>query len=164
MDGDSAKLDALVGLWHAKGSSDCLPSRAGFSPEILWPWLGNISIFDVEHPFRIRIRLHGTEIVEYDGCDYTGRYLDEVLRPELRTDVLEHFRRCIRSRQPVRIDCQGKMGKGVELALRKVLLPISTDGKQVDQVISCLYARFPYRGEHWPGLQEATLALGAGDA
>src|SRR3546814_2382471 len=41
--------------------------------------LPNIGLFDVEDaPRRYRIRLMGTQIVTWYGCDITGRYLDEI--------------------------------------------------------------------------------------
>jgi hypothetical protein len=55
------------------------PRREDFDPVDFPRALGNITIFDVEpDPWRFRIRIVGTRIVEETGRDTTGVYLDQL--------------------------------------------------------------------------------------
>src|SRR4051794_28327761 len=74
------QLDSLYRLWESKLTGRLMPARRDFLAEDFAPWMPNLAISDVEaEPRRYRLRLVGTGINEYDGADYTGRYLDEVL-------------------------------------------------------------------------------------
>lgn len=55
------------------------PRRVDFDPAAFPRALSGITIFDVERdPWRFRVRLVGTRIVEDTGRDTTGVYLDEL--------------------------------------------------------------------------------------
>lgn len=66
------KLQALLAFWNARRNGRPMPGRRDFRAEDLYPWMGNLALNDVQHdPLRIRARLVGTRIVEYEGTDYT---------------------------------------------------------------------------------------------
>ena len=74
------RLRALFGYWREKRGDGTMPARADLDPlEIptLLPIVGLVDVLD--GGARFRYRLVGTEIVDVDGHDATGRFLDEVL-------------------------------------------------------------------------------------
>src|SRR3546814_1218404 len=72
-------LLVLYNYWKELRGSRPYPTRADIDPSMIPAVLPNIGLFDVEDaPRRYRIRLMGTQIVTWYGCDITGRYLDEI--------------------------------------------------------------------------------------
>jgi len=69
----------LWAWWAAAARQGRPPRREDFDPVEFPRILGNITIFDVERdPWRFRVRLVGTRIVEETDRDTTGVYLDEL--------------------------------------------------------------------------------------
>ena len=69
--------------WHASDKHGVPPRREDFDPVEVPRALGNITIFDVEQdPWRFRVRIVGTRIVEETGRDTTGVYLDQLENAE----------------------------------------------------------------------------------
>lgn len=131
----SPKLVALQDLWQSKLNGRDLPLRSDIPPEELKQWMGNLALCEVEpDPLRFRLRLVGTRIRDYDGADYTGRYLDEVLSPAIRPIVLSQWRRCVESRRPVLVHHREKDPIGRPVVIDKLFLPVSMHGESVDQV------------------------------
>lgn len=133
------KLGALYRLWDARRGGRPAPSRRDFLPEDFKEWMPNIVIVGVEGPMRFRLRLIGTEIVEYDGADYTGLLLDEVLEGETRRVVLGQFARCAEEVRPMAFRYRTERFHGIAATLNKLFLPMSADGSTVGQVLACLY-------------------------
>ena len=81
----SPRIHRLHGYWrhlHEKRGRE-LPRRADIAPDQIKDLLPNIMIVDVErNPMRFRYRLVGTRVVEYNGVEFTGRYLGEIGWPE----------------------------------------------------------------------------------
>lgn len=143
------KLAALYRLWQARRGERALPSRSDFSFEDLGAWMGNLGILEVEPaPLRFRFRLYGTRLVEFDDCDFTGRYLDDVLTVEWRDRVIAHYRRCTEEARPVYTI--GASGRKDWLTIHRLLLPCSTDGSSVDRIIVGLYPENPGRQSNRP--------------
>src|SRR3546814_17750804 len=72
-------LLVLYNYWKELRGSRPYPTRADIDPSMIPAVLPNIGLFDVEDaPRRYRIRLMGTQIVTWYGCDITGRHLDEI--------------------------------------------------------------------------------------
>jgi hypothetical protein len=142
------KLRDLYLLWKARASFDRIPRRASFIPEDFKPWMGNIAIVGVEGtPPRFLLRLIGNRIVDYDGANFTGRYLDEVLQGPVRDAVLAQYADCARSGLPMafryRLESYGTRGGDRGLtAIDKLFLPMSHDGSNVSQLFVGLYATF----------------------
>ncbi len=74
----------LWSWWSAADRHAVPPRRKDFDPTEVPRALGNITIFDVERdPWRFRVRIVGTRIVEETGRDTAGVYLDELESAEL---------------------------------------------------------------------------------
>ena len=69
--------------WHAADKHAVPPRRDDFDPVDVPRALPGITIFEVESdPWRFRVRIVGTRIVEDTGRDTTGVYLDELEKTE----------------------------------------------------------------------------------
>jgi hypothetical protein len=125
----------LHGIWQARRGDRDLPERADFDPVDLKSLLANMMIVEPHFsPFRLRYRLVGTRIVKVAGFDFTGRYLDEVLRPELPEDWHAHYHLAYQRRVPVfgKVDCPARDGTTFtyEFGLFPLSLGIVEDGVQ----------------------------------
>ena len=104
---------ALHIVWTAKRGNRDLPDRRDFDPADFKSLMANMLIVEPTHaPFRLRYRLVGTRVAKVAGFDFTGRYLDEVLRPEVPEDWHGHYLLSFRQRIPVfgQVDCPTRSG------------------------------------------------------
>ena len=88
-----ARLQALLRFWEdAAREAGGLPPRRRFAFDAMVPWLGHVAIWTVEHaPLRFKAALIGTRLVEWDGCDGTGRYLDQIISPAHRDAAIARY-------------------------------------------------------------------------
>ncbi len=131
----SDPIQRLFSYWLSRRGQRHVPLRTDIDPGDIRDLLPNIVMVDIEAPFRVRYRLVGTKVVDFNRLDFTGRYLDE-----LRWDVDGRYTRAYRllaeARQPTfGIDAwplAGSMTGRSEV----VMLPLSTDGERVDRCLS----------------------------
>jgi hypothetical protein len=116
-----------------------LPGRQHFDPVDIPDLLPCIWLLDVQRqPFRLRYRLVGTSIVEANGREVTGQWLDEA-HPHLRHDAefFSRYRRAVEEARP-----EWRKGKPRIWAHRdfgeieNVLLPLARDGATVDILVA----------------------------
>ncbi|QJE72911.1 PAS domain-containing protein [Aerophototrophica crusticola] len=134
------QLQSLLSFWESLRKGRELPSRQDFRPEDLGPWMGHLGLVAVEHGGRFRVRLSGTTIVEYDGEDFTGRYLDEAVPPAAYQEILRPYRQVLETRQPVHSSYVSRLGPSASATLERLLLPFSDDGCRVDLIMAGIYA------------------------
>jgi hypothetical protein len=135
-------LEAIQGRWKELCRNGQLPARSDFPVESLTPWIGHIQIVerigdgtDVRH----RVRLSGTRIVYYEGRDNTGKFLDDVIPVDQRAELLEPYRRCAASREPVFTVFYNCSEAAISSQLERLILPLAADGKTVDQFLVAIY-------------------------
>lgn len=88
---------------------------------------------------RHRVRLAGTRIVYYEGRDNTGLFLDDVIPNEQCDEILEPYRRCAGSCAPVYSAFYSCSEAAIASQLERLILPLATDGKTVDQFLVAIY-------------------------
>lgn len=141
---DPAKLPVgadICALWQERRGSELLPKWSDFSIEDFLPWLGMVSVDEVEHdPFDCRTRLWGTKLTELYGFEGTGRSLveDYELRGMTRSDF--EFWRKVAQRPCIAIgigevDWQGR--DFVKLA--RLFLPFGEDRSAVDRIAAVAF-------------------------
>jgi hypothetical protein len=103
-------------------------------------WLGHICLIGVERPdMRLRLRVVGTQIVVYDGRDYTGRFFDEIVAPEHREAALAPYHESLRTGEPVS-DIRPYIGPEATIArIHRLVLPCAEDGRTIDHFLALLY-------------------------
>jgi hypothetical protein len=135
---DHPELDALYAFWKQTGG-ERYPARHDLSHTQLKRWMGNLAIIRLVPPHgRLRVDLVGTRIVEIDGVDSTGRFLDEIAPPHAVDILLEPYRTVLdqggphyhRFTPPTR----------PSTAVHRLLLPLADDGVTVDRILSGVYA------------------------
>lgn len=120
-----------------------MPSRADLDPTELpgrlWP---NITLLDVirdDGRLRFRYRRVGGEFVKALGHDPTGRFFDDVLpaRAGYRDYVIGIYSQVALSGVPLYAESTFMLdGQTVPMLTRRVVLPLSRDGKGVDMILA----------------------------
>ena len=137
-----AEFEAIQGRWKELCRDGRLPARADFPPETMTPWMGHIQIVERVSDgdsVRHRVRLVGTRIVYYEGRDNTGVFLDDVIPMDQRDELLEPYRRCAHSREPVYNTFYSYSEGAISSQLERLILPLAADGKNIDQFLVAVY-------------------------
>ena len=129
------KVRALFDYWRSVHPKDGgLPGRQHIDPIDIPHLLPNIWLIDVRrNPYRFRFRLVGTLIVNYAGEDNTGKWFDERL-PDFDPGV---FIDLVETGKPSWSRGRSKMRPEKNYyELERVRLPLATDAKIVDMILS----------------------------
>ena len=120
-----------------------LPRRGDIAPDQIRDLLPNIMIVDVERdPMRFRYRLVGTRVVEYNGVEFTGRYLGEIGWPE-EQDLVDGYAFVANSRRPFFGLLAWELVTRAVGRCEFVRLPLSEDGALVSQILAMEDYDFP---------------------
>lgn len=134
------RLKGLLRYWDEKRGSRRFPARSDIDPLDLKSVLGNIVMVDVvqqeDGSPRFRYRLFGTEFVFYHGADLTGHWLDEIPNTGFRDALISMYRTVIADRS-VRMVSYDYMLESRRHRFQAVILPLSSDGEQIDIILSC---------------------------
>lgn len=134
------RLQEVLHYWHGKRRGRRFPSRADIDAIELKPVLGNILLVDVvsqaDDTERFRYRLFGTEFIFYHGRDMTGRWLDEIANTGFRDELIGLYREVVHAGE-MRTLSYDYLVDNRRHRFQAVLLPLSTDGRQVDIVLGC---------------------------
>ncbi|MET1026660.1 MAG: PAS domain-containing protein [Dongiaceae bacterium] len=133
----SWRVIELHDYWQAKRMCRRMPDRADMDPAELKTLLPNILIAEPSFdPFRIRYRLVGTRIARVSSMDFTGRYLDDLLRPEFLADWYRDYTTCHSLGVPVFGASVTPTRDGGTFTYEFGLFPLTQGGDQVAQFIA----------------------------
>ena len=133
----SPRMVELYDYWHSLRRGRSVPARADIDPTSIPHHLPNVMLINVLHdPLRFRYRLIGTRVVDATGEDRTGRPFDEVAFFTRHRVVIEQYRAVVETRQPLRsLEPFTDHEKGTSYEVERLLLPLSSDGEQVDMML-----------------------------
>lgn len=122
-----------------KAPSGKLPGRQHIEPtEIadLIPWIMLMDVItEADGEPRYRIRLVGTEVVNIQGSDRTGRYVEEVLDSAEAAAIMQGYREIVRSHVPgYRAGVVATVGRD-HVLYRRIAFPLARDGEHADMLI-----------------------------
>lgn len=135
----------MYAYWQSKRRRRRMPRRSDIDPTEIPRLLPNILISEMVSlggRERCRYRLAGTAIVRAFGKDPTGHYLDEITNGAYR-DFIEGIHRMVRvERRPLFCESEYTGLRGLHMAAKRLLLPVSEDEVTVKQIFSVLVFRF----------------------
>ncbi|UTW56786.1 PAS domain-containing protein [Kordiimonas sp. SCSIO 12610] len=124
----------LYELWHSKKNNRAACSRQDLTPRDMIKQLPLISLHDIERdPFRLKVRLMGTQFAAAIGMDATDKYVDELDKTQ---DVIHRA-------QWVAENCEPILCIGLELVWSpfdykkydSLVLPLINDEQSVDMIL-----------------------------
>lgn len=134
----SDTLCYVVNYWCAKRKGRSMPARKDIDPLELRRLLPNVYLIDVVRPSLYRYRLVGTMISERLRADTTGRFADESLFGEYTPLIVEKYDYVVNNRSPV-INRGRTFWTEVDwLSYTSVVLPLSSDGKNVTMMLGVM--------------------------
>jgi hypothetical protein len=143
-------LRQLFRYWSDKKADRFAPARREIEPSELRDLLPHIYLVDVEdRPIRFRFRLIGTEIVQNFGLDMTGRYIEEIDFSDRAPSVLAHYAAVVTTREPSCHIVHFTRGSGRHLAYERIIMPLSSDGENVDMLLGGICFEEAYETT-WP--------------
>jgi hypothetical protein len=132
----SPRVASFYRYWDGKRNGRAMPSRADLDPIEMKQWLPGITLIEVFHnPRRLVYRLIGTRTMELRGRDVTGMTVEEGFIGSSLADVLENYRLVIEEKKLVYDWDALPSPDGWLREPEGLLLPLSSDGENVDMVI-----------------------------
>lgn len=130
----SSRIRRLLSYWNQKRGDRAMATRDDIDPGEIRDLLPNIVMVDIEVPFRVRYRLVGTRVADFNRIDFTGRYLDD-----LHWDGLGRYSRAYRYACDHGVPVYGidswPLARDHHGRSEIVIMPLSLDGKLVDRCI-----------------------------
>lgn len=125
------EIGEIVAYWDRIRPAGGLPGRGHFDPVDVPDLLPNIWLLDVfRDPWRFRLRLIGTAIVDFAQRDSTGRWFDEVFPDFPNSDAYGHLVTCAGDGVPV--FCATRKLSRTDQShwmAQRVHLPLAADGR-----------------------------------
>ena len=134
-------LKRLLAYWLEKKGDRLAPARAEIDPAEIKPLLPYVGIVDIERsPLRFRYRLAGSDVARGYGEDITGRYLDEIDLNSHQHQIMQEYARTAECAEPTCSTWEYQRNDGRHLRYERIVLPLSSDGKQVDMLLGgCVF-------------------------
>ena len=139
------RLQQLYDYWSAKRGKRTMPSRADIDPLEMTFIIGNLILVDVipGTPLGVRIRLHGTNLVERAHYELTGKMLDDLPQVQFRELTRQSFTKVANTAEPLRV-LNDRVLDDQPRRYETVILPLSADGARVDMLLCGMI----YEGEN----------------
>ncbi|WP_428247021.1 PAS domain-containing protein [Ferrovibrio sp.] len=127
----SNRLRRLFAYWQETAGTLPYPSRADIDPTGMTFILGDLILMDVlAQPgggSRYRYRLYGSNVVQRQGFDLTGQFLDLHPWPEFAAEIIPCYDRVVAGGQP-EIFTREQALNGRSFRHQSLLLPLGQDG------------------------------------
>jgi hypothetical protein len=139
MDELSPQLTCVLGTWRGLRQGTPYPRRDRFDPMDFRAVLGMLSLLEVHRdPTRFKYRVHGSDTARWIGYDLTGKFVDEGANKAWAATAAEHLGLVATNGLP---SYQRHFNRAVDeryLNIEALVLPLASDGYQVDLLISVL--------------------------
>ncbi|WP_374377950.1 PAS domain-containing protein [Dongia sp.] len=130
----STRIRRLVAYWESRRNGRPVPLRDDIDPAAIRDLLPLLLIAEIEEPFRVRYRLVGTRVVEFNRLDFTGTYLDE-----MRWDSSERYTRAYHAVVASGLPHYGldswPLSNDTDGRSEIVMLPLSSSGARIDRCL-----------------------------
>ncbi len=143
-------LARVLAYWRRRRGGNAMPRRQDIDPVDIPSLLPFVILLDVVgDPPRFRKRLVGSGIVQKEGVESTGQWLDEGVNPVIRDEVIRQHVEATRSPAGSCYAVEFTGNDGKLYSYHRLLLPLSSDGEKVDMLfggVRFLPAMLPERG------------------
>lgn len=133
------RIKEFYRFWKAQPHVRGVPPKRALDPTLMPAgWLPRITIYQWTGG-KFLIRLVGTYVVDVDGLDPTGRFLEDILPPDMARQRREMFRAVLARRMPAYYRGIYRLGEtGRKLPFERLLLPVSASGEEADHIMAMI--------------------------
>lgn len=131
---------ALAICWTRMEAENKIPRFEDFDPELPIHDPKRLAVWNVERcngQFVLRALYSGRFLNEPFGSAWSGKTLEEVTPPSLRSDIVRGAHECVRTGCVIYMILRTRNGKGHAIDLERLLLPFGRSGK-VEQIVASL--------------------------
>ena len=131
---------ALAINWMRMAGDHKIPPFEDFDPGARIHDPKKLAVWNVEQcdgQIVLRALFSGTLLNEPFSASWSGKPLEELTPPSLRSDILSGAHECVRTRCAIYMILRTRDAKGQAIDLERLLLPFGRDG-QVEQVVASL--------------------------
>lgn len=134
----------VYAYWRSKCVGDRLPSRQDIDPTDIPGLLHTIFLVDVirtpgHAALGFRFRLAGSGHFEINGCEITGRTIDETFDPGVVPAVRAAYSQVVETRSPQVARSHAGIKGREHVRIDRILLPLASDGQTVDMLLGYLH-------------------------
>lgn len=116
-----------------------MPSRRDVQPRDIKALLPHVFLVDlIGDPARYRIRLAGTEVNNRFGLELTGYFIEDLDLGDRKDAILESYGATVAAAAPTLASEDFVRRDGRPMRYRRLLCPLSTDGRAVDMLFGVL--------------------------
>jgi hypothetical protein len=134
-------LASALSLWREKTKGRTMPARSDMTARLMRAYMPNMSLLEkvgTAKAARYRVRLHGTSLASYAG-DKTGKFLDEIVPPDLIGSYTSVYDTVLELLEPVRLVRDFQVPEIDYLAGESLIAPLSAPGKSTPLILSITY-------------------------
>ena len=129
-------IDQALAYWNRIRAGREMPARADLNPGDVPKLLPYMILIDVLHdPLDFRYRLIGTEIDRIVARNYKGVKFSGLPEKRAPNPIWQHHQETVETRAPVRKELSYYGPDGDVRRIEHCLMPFSSDGKTVDQIL-----------------------------
>jgi hypothetical protein len=141
---DDPLLREIYAYWRGKRGARRMPARRDIDPAEVPQLLPHLLISAViDGGDRFRYRLAGTAITRAIGRDPTGKLIDDLISGSYCEHITGLHRTVCRERAALFAESEAEMGeRDKHFFAKRLLLPLSDDGAQVNQILSLVLFHF----------------------
>ena len=138
------RLLGLFQFWRAKLNGRRLPASGEFDRADLARWADNLMMIDVPGDIAdFRIRWLGANLSTMFGTSRAGSGIEAMTSVGERGSVLPQYRIVIDTGVPAYYATEVELSQRGVVAQQKLILPLSSDGGEVDAVLAGIYPELP---------------------
>lgn len=129
-------IEQALAYWQRIRAGREMPARADLNPGDIPKLLPFMILIDVLHdPLDFRYRLIGTEIDRIVVRNYKGVKFSELPDKKAPNPIWQHHQEAVETRAPVRKELSYHGPDGDVRRIEHCLMPFSTEGKTIDQIL-----------------------------
>ena len=142
-DWDDRILELAV-YWRSLAPVPQIPSRKSFDPLDLVHLMPHLWLCDVDlSPFRMTIRLVGTELTQFIGREITGEDVNTAFERFADSGMEADARQIINEGRPLLYAGPPVLTKDKNfLTLQRITVPFASDGRRVDKLLGLSLAEY----------------------
>lgn len=132
-------IEAFDRYWNEIRGGKRWPSRADLDPVDIPRLLPYIYLIDVLGPKRFRFRLVGTSVVDHEGLDVTGLYVDELVYGGWNKLLIDHYSQVVETGSASDYEGSVVVPHREFKRYRRRLFPLSADGETVNMIVGVMH-------------------------
>jgi hypothetical protein len=138
------RLLELFQFWRAKLDGRRIPTSGDFERADLARWADNLMLVDVPGDIaNFRIRWLGANLATMFATPRAGTGIEAMTSVGERSSVLPQYRVVIDTGLPAYYATEVELSRRGVVSQQKLILPLSSNGQQVDAVLAGIYPELP---------------------